>query len=527
VLAALLAVLVVWSAGRASAADAIAAVTKLRTKYLADIEELAQWCQQNGMADEAGKTRRAVTPHDPDKLYLPVLPKEVGPAKLPVDAAAKVVEWHVRLGRLRHTYAVAMYEIARHAVSSGRAALAFELVLAAVEADPDYEPVRRLLGYQKFRDQWHTFYEAKKLRAGFVWSEKFGWLSKPFLRRYEDGQRFSDGGWITAAEDAKLHHDIRSGWNLETEHYTIRTDHSIEAAVALGVKLERLYRLWAEIFIRYYASEADVVALFDGRNKPQLANLPRHKIVYLRDRNEYDRLLKEIYERLQRPPPKYPTEGIYIDGGAAYFFPSAGGDDRTLYHEATHQLFQESRRVAPDVAGKANFWILEGIAMYMESLRQDDGYYVLGGFQDERLYAAQYRLLHDKFYVPLAEFTSYGRLRLQGDPRIATLYSQAAGLTNFLVYYQDGRYRDALVQYLSTVYSGQDDLGTLARLTGVGYSDLDKQYREFLRGGLEKAEGEHRTANHGPRAAESGPRQPEKTSPPVPAPNPQPPIPNP
>ena len=244
-----------------------------------------------------------------------------------------------RFGRLRHGYAVAAYEIARHAVSTGRAALAFELVLAAVEADPDYEPVRRLLGYQKFRDQWRTFYEARKLRAGFVWSEKFGWLSKPFLRRYEDGQRHCDGRWITAAEDAKRHHDIRSGWTLETEHYAIRTDHSIEAAVALGVKLECLYRLWSEIFIRYYASEADVVSLFDGRNRPQSANVPRHNIVYLRDRNDYDRVLKTIYERAQKAPPKYVTEGIYIDG-TAYFFPSPDGDDRTLYHEATHQLFQ-------------------------------------------------------------------------------------------------------------------------------------------------------------------------------------------
>ena len=34
---------------------------------------------------------------------------------------------------------------------------------------------------------------------------------------------------------------------------------------------------------------------------------------------------------------------------------------------------------------------------------------------------------------------------LQNDPRIRTLYSQAAGLTHFLIYYDDGRYRDALV----------------------------------------------------------------------------------
>ncbi len=71
--------------------------------------------------------------------------------------------------------------------------------------------------------------------------------------------------WIDAANDAKLHAEITTGWDIETEHYRIRTNHSIEAAVALGVKLENLHRLWRQIFLGYYSSEADVEALFSGR----------------------------------------------------------------------------------------------------------------------------------------------------------------------------------------------------------------------------------------------------------------------
>ena len=300
-----------------------------------------------------------------------------------------------------------------------------------------------MFGYQKFRDQWRTLYEVKKLRAGFVWSEKFGWLPKAYLRRYEEGQRYSDGRWISAEEDARRHRDIRSGWDVETEHYTIRTNHSIEAAVALGVKLERLNRLWQQLFVRYYASQADVVALFDGRAKPACRRRAGTSVVYFRDRDDYNRSLRAAMPNIGI------SVGVYLDEPRrAYFFAGKDGDDRTLYHEATHQLFHESRPVAPDVGRKANFWIVEGIAMYMESLRQEDGYYVLGGFDDQRLHAAQYRLLHDHFYVPLDEFVDYGMERLQNDPRIATLYSQAAGLTHFLIYYDGGRYRDALVSYL-------------------------------------------------------------------------------
>ncbi len=472
--AVLLAVVVLAAiTSRASAGDIGRAAADLRSKYAADIEQLARWCEKNDLPAEAKKTRRTLGPSDPCKLYVPILPEAIGPAKLPDDAVPKVVEWDARLGRLRRDHAMALYEMARQAAKTGRAGLAFELAITALQADPDYEPARRLFGYQKFRDQWHTAYEVKKLRAGYVWSEKFGWLPKAYLRRYEEGQRYNDGRWISAKEDAERRRDIRSGWTLETEHYIIHTNHSMEAGAALAVKLERLNRLWRQMFVRYYASEADVMAMFDGRPKSQAAP-PQHNVMYFRDRDDYERTLRASLPNIE-------TAGIYLERPrCAFFFADKDADDRTLYHEATHQLFHESRPIAPDVGRKANFWIIEGIAMYMESLRREDGFYVLGGFDDQRLHAAQYRLLVDKFYVPLAEFTSFGMEKLQTDPRIATLYSQAAGLTHFLVYYDGGRYRDALVSYLAAVYSGRDNLDTLSGLCATSYRELDKKYHEFI-----------------------------------------------
>lgn len=205
----------------------------------------------------------------------------------------------------------------------------------------------------------------------------------------------------------------------------------------MGVKLERLVRLWQQLFIRYYASEADVVAMFEGRSKPA-STVRRHDVVYFRDRNDYNDSLRSALPKIEM------SIGVYVEQTRrAYFFASEPADDRTLFHEATHQLFHESRPVVRDVGRQANFWIVEGIAMYMESLRQKDGFYVLGGFDDDRMLAARYRLLKDNFYVPLKEFTGYGMDRLQSDPQIATLYSQAAGLANFLVHDNGGRYRDA------------------------------------------------------------------------------------
>ncbi len=173
--------------------------------------------------------------------------------------------------------------------------------------------------------------------------------------------------------------------------------------------------------------------------------------------------------------------GVYMDNmRTAYFYADPKADNRTLYHEATHQLFHESRPVSPKVGRLSNFWIIEGIAMYMESLKVRDGFYELGGFDDQRMLAARYRLLHDHFYVPLADLVGYNMERIQKDPRIATLYSQSAGLTHFLIHYDHARYRDALVAYLSAVYSARDTEQTLPKLTGESFAELDKQYKEFM-----------------------------------------------
>jgi len=454
------AVAVFGTAAACGAEEIEPALRQLRASYAASLQELAKWCDGNGLPEQAAKTRAWCGPRDPYKFYLSRLPKQIGPPPLPENAQPKLVEWDARFQRLRQDQANALYELARKAIRAQKASLGYELAVNAAHENPDHEAVRRLMGYQKFKDQWCTAYELRKLRGGQVWDDRFGWLPAAQLPRYEQGQRFSQGKWITAEEDARQHRSIDHGWQVETEHYNITTNHSLEAGVALGAKLEVLYRVWQQLFVRYYATQAQVLATFDGRRQAS-ADAPRHQMTLFRNKQEYNYALRSRFPNIDM------TIGAYVaQTKRAYFFVDDPQDDRTLYHEATHQLFHESRPVPKDVAQRCNFWIIEGIAMYMESLHNEDGFHVLGGLEDERLVAARYRLLHDDFYVPLADLTGYGMDRLQNDKRVATLYSQSAGLTHFLIYSGGGQYRDALVAYLSAVYSGRDDRDTLSKLTG-------------------------------------------------------------
>ena len=449
---------------------------ELISRHTDQLEELAAWCDERGLEQQARQTRSLIRPRDPNCLYVTMFPSTIGREELPADAPDDVIEWRNRFDTMRNEQADALFAVARRAVRLGYASLAFDLAVAAIRQNPDQEAVRKLLGYQKFRDHWRTRYEIDRLQKRQVWHDRFGWLPAAHVKKYEDGQRYYRGRWITPQQDAALHANIQNGWQIRSEHYIIHTNHSLEAGVALGVKLEKLYLVWKQLFVRFSASEEQVAAMFEGRGGYTPAG--PHEVVYFRDREDYIRSLKPAFENIDI------SLGIYVESTKkAYSFAGEETDDRTRYHEATHQLFHESRDVAQGVAQRANFWIVEGIAMYMESLREEDGFHVLGGFDDLRMQAAEVRLLNDGFYVPFAEFSARGMIQIQADERMPTLYSQAAGMTHFLIHYESGRYRDALVAYLATVYSGRDTPNTLSQLTGVSYAELDRQYRRFMEAG--------------------------------------------
>jgi hypothetical protein len=222
-------------------------------------------------------------------------------------------------------------------------------------------------------------------------------------------------------------------------------------------------------------SEGELAKRYKGEPLPRHEGR-QHQVVLFRNRDEYNATLK----------PAQPMIGVtlgyyWFDNRTAYFFAGDAQNDGTLYHEATHELFQETRTAARDLGHKSNFWIVEAVACYMESLVDHDGYYTLGGADEGRMPAALKRLLDDNFYVPLAEMISFGRDALQHDQRLPQLYSEASGLANFLIHYRGDRYRQPLIDYLIAVYTNHADADTLAKLAGASYQQLDQQYHEYMK----------------------------------------------
>ncbi len=434
--------------------------------YAERLRELAATLERPA---DAGVVRAWNADRDPECFY-PVLPETLdsfGDAEKSSTALAPFFE-------LRRERAESLFKEAQQAASAGDVSLAYQSLWNVVRENPDHAAARKALGYQQVDGRWLTKFEAEKHRAGQVWHPDFGWVPKANVARYEAGERLYLGRWITAAKEAELRSDLSRGWQVQTEHYLVKTNHSLEAGVHLATRLERLHMAWRQLFVGYYATPRQMAEAFV--RKPLAApGSGRRQVVLFRDRAEYLRELRSAASQIEI------TTGIYLgDKEVAYFYAADEPDIATQYHEATHQLFGESRPTAQGIGRDANFWVIEGIACYMESLREEAGQWCVGGLDAYRVQAARQRLMDDKFYVPLGELTALGMVEVQQNPQIRSIYSQSTGLTQFLLHVADGRYRTAMTQYLVAVYTGRDRDSTLHELTGVDYSELDREYGRYL-----------------------------------------------
>ncbi len=413
---------------------------------IGDFATLAAKCDELGLKEQAELTRRWIIPRHPGRQYL-FLPATAD-ATAPKAGAPEVVrKWHARFTELRKERAATLLAEARAACDQDQPTRAYGLLHEVLREDPDQADTRRVLGYTKnIRGVWtipgSTNLQATKPRTP---EPKLGWTAGSY-------------------------------WRLETPHFAIVTNHSAKEALELGNQLEDLHVLWRQVFFRYWSSGEALAARLAGRDEPLARPRPKMSVVLVRNRAEYVAHLAASVPQAEK------TVGIYLNQQRRSFF--FAGDTSvypTWYHEATHQLFQESLPDTIEQPGEErNFWAIEGAALYMESLAKHDGFWTLGGIEANRLQYARYRALSGDFLLPLAELSALGREKVQASPDIAKLYAQAAGTAQFLIDGESSAHREAFVDLLAAVYRGTDLLDMLPKAAGVPWGKLDEQYRSFL-----------------------------------------------
>lgn len=464
-----------------SPADLHAAYQRLDADYRRELDHLSHvaYARSWSQLGDAARGWRPARPETGSLVF--VAPDQYTAGANPSELAKPADDtrpWLDQFAELRRRQADALFELAKQAAEAGQLSLAFQWVTEAVHENPDHADARRLLGYEQRDGQWLTNYGAQVHEDGKTWHPKCGWIATADLPHYEAGQRLLRGRWRSAKDDANRRGDIKNGWQVRSDHFLVTTNHSLEAAAELAARLERLHQVWRQLFAGFYLSAPEVRELFAGKRDARTQGQP-FRVFYHRDRRRYAAALRRRQPRIAE------TLGIYFDTDReAHFFAGGDQDGGTLYHEAVHQLFQESRPAAPQIGNSADFWIVEGVATYFETLSEHAGphtglYFTVGEATAGRLPAARARL-QGAFYVPLDELTRYAKADVQRHPEIAKLYSQMAGLAAFLMDADQGRYREPLVRYLEAVYAGHGGGDSLAAATGASHQQLDAEYRRYM-----------------------------------------------
>ncbi|MHC4879186.1 MAG: hypothetical protein ACYTGL_22255 [Planctomycetota bacterium] len=402
--------------------------------------------------------------------------------EIPETLPAVQRDWRVRLRKRREDVASELYVLSRRAVRSQAPAFAWQLIHDVLWFDPDHRNARHLLGYQLYEDEWVTPFEAKMRRSNppHVWHDRFGWLPASHVERYENGQRQFNSRWLPADVEAERRRAFRFAWEIETDHFLVRTNVSHERGVELAVMLEGFHDWFKRSFPELFTSPEQLnEMLVRGAGRRGPVRRPPFKVHFYRTKDEY------VARLIRKNPQIEITNGIYMpDERIAHFFYDTETDAQSsLYHEATHQMLFELQAVPHQVGDAAHFWVIEGFACYMESFRQNGEKPVVGTPSNPRFYWAKRRLVEENFYTPLGLLTRLGRSRFQSSAELRELYSQSSGLTHFFLHYEDGVYRNALVEFIADIYGPQPRRGTtpgLDQYTGVAFSDLDQQYRSYI-----------------------------------------------
>lgn len=304
---------------------------------------------------------------------------------------------------------------ARRSAEAGNYAAAFVELMRAHHADPAEAEVRRMLALPPDAEV------AISVRPGRAAPSVLRWRPGTYLQ-------------------------------AQTPHFAIYSAADEARTRQVAAELERFYWIWAQVFFPLWEGRAQVREALRGG--PAIGRSGRLlRVVLFADRDAYTAALRPHVPGIEQ------STGFYSDPQRTTFLiHGATADDlATRHHELTHQLLREA--TGSQLRGRgmpgdgSDFWLVEGVACYMESLRFASTYGWVGGWESPRLQFARYRWLAGGDRLRLSEIADQGRLQVQQRSDLPRWYSYAAAYSHLLIDGGPAAQRDAMVGRLRQMYA--------------------------------------------------------------------------
>lgn len=257
-----------------------------------------------------------------------------------------------------------------------------------------------------------------------------------------------------------------------TRNFVVSSQAAERPTLEIAEACEMTYAIWKQLFYGFWAGDRQAASDFDEPNHEPF------RVVLFRTRDAYIKALRAMEPRIGI------STGYYSPSNRTSFFYFDGTKSlSTLVHELTHQFFNEAIGEPPafDSNKDPGFWVIEGVALYMESMssRSIGGAKLIdvGGWDSPRLQAGRYRRLHDEFWIPTDEFFQASGEKFRNTQELPAWYSQACGLTHSWLD-APPESRESFFSYLRGVYRGEGG----ASIASLGDSDdsIRMRYDRYL-----------------------------------------------
>jgi hypothetical protein len=272
------------------------------------------------------------------------------------------------------------------------------------------------------------------------------------------GHRRSEGTWYVPLDGGEVSWALvdrtTSDWGkalrLETEHFAIRTNAGVAAAVDLACDVEALYSAFYQVF------GADL---------------------------EMREILEPIAVNAYRTQKDGPSAGSHVGG---YF----NGSDRTLYvfyreipgrpfalfHEGTHAILVMG--IEREQSGNVPSWVNEGMAEYFHNALQ-------GPPGKAKLLFGAANI--DSFHVVatskptgLQRILNYGATDFSASSGQRQKYDECYTLVHFLVHSNQEALRLKFADYLRGAFRSKATAGRFEKSMGQGLDAIEKAWRQYV-----------------------------------------------